>query len=112
VSLNILGQHPAHPWIDQSRFDMARNTVAEALTLAPSEALATLAVNLGGEAGRALLDHLAIHHPHPRMRATALAARCSAGIEGDGVAMLERVAADPQPALRAQARDALAGLAS
>ncbi|MCP3731606.1 transposase [Sphingomonas sp. MG17] len=112
VSLNILGQHPSHPWIDQYRFDIRRGVIAEALTMAPSEALATLAAHLGGEAGRELVEHLAVSHAHPRMRATALAARLSAGAAVDATATLERAAADAAALPRSLARQALARLAS
>jgi len=74
VSLNILGQHPSHPWIDQYRFDIARNTIAEGLTTAPSEGLVMLAAHLGGGNGLDLVDHLLRRHPHPRMRRTAASA--------------------------------------
>lgn len=112
VSLNILGQHPAQPWIDQYRFDIRRGVIAEALTTAPSEALATLAAHLGGEAGRELVEHLATRHPHPRMRATALAARLSIEVSAGAVAMLERVADDRESTLRISARNTLAQLAN
>lgn len=82
VSLNILGQHPSHPWIDQYRFDIKCGTIAEGLTTAPSEALVTLAAHLGGGNGRDLIDHLVRHHPHPRMRRTAVSALISAGENG------------------------------
>lgn len=78
VSLNILGQHPSHPWIDQYRFDISRGTIAESLTTAPSEGLVTLAAHLGGGNGLDLAEHLVRHHPHPRMRRTAAAAIASA----------------------------------
>ncbi len=74
VSLNILGQHPSHPWIDQYRFDIARNRIAEGLTTAPSEGLVTLAAHLGGGNALDLIDYIVRHHPHPRMRRTAAAA--------------------------------------
>lgn len=83
VSLNILGQHPSHPWIDQYRFDIARGTIAEGLTAAPSEALVTLAAHLGGGNGLDLIDHLVRRHPHPRMRRTAMRALSSARNAGD-----------------------------
>lgn len=79
VSLNILGQHPSHPWIDQYRFDISRGVIAEGLTSAPSEALATLAAHLGGGNGLDLIDHLVRHHPHPRIRRTAVSALVSLG---------------------------------
>ncbi len=110
VSLNILGQHEAHPWIDQYRFDIRRGVIAEALTMAPSEALAMLAAHLGGAAGRDLVAQLAARHPHPRMRATALAARLSAGVPDEAVATIEQAASDADPIVRARARHALAQL--
>ncbi|MEG3181710.1 transposase [Sphingomonas sp. LT1P40] len=78
VSLNILGQHPSHPWVDQYRFDIARGTIVEGLTTAPSEGLAMLAAHLGGGNGIDVVDQLSRRHPHPRMRATAFAALGSA----------------------------------
>lgn len=101
VSLNILGQHPSHPWIDQYRFDIARGTIAEGLTTAPSEALATLAAHLGGGNGVELIDHLVRRHPHPRMRRTALAALASVrrGTIENG-RLLEAAAGDPHAEVR------------
>lgn len=105
VSLNILGQHPTHPWIDQYRFDISRGVIAEGLTLAPSEALATLAAHLGGGNGRDLIGHLARAHPHPRMRATALGALAGAqGAVAVGDAMAG-AADDRDEAIRSSARD-------
>lgn len=108
VSLNILGQHPSHPWIDQYRFDIARNTIAEGLTTAPSEGLVTLAVHLGGGNGLDLADQLIRHHPHPRMRRTAAAALASAnGGASDRQGLLERAARDEDAGVRTPARCAL-----
>ncbi|WP_447727686.1 transposase [Sphingomonas koreensis] len=108
VSLNILGQHPSHPWIDQYRFDIARNAIAESLTTAPSEGLVTIAVHLGGGNGLDLANHFIRHHPHPRMRRTAIAALASAdGAAGDRRELLERAAGDRDAAVRSLARDAL-----
>ena len=103
VSLNILGQHPSHPWIDQYRFDIARNAIAEGLTTAPSEALVMLAAHLGGGNGLDLADHLIRHHPHPRMRRTAAAALASANCH-TGDAVLALAADDPDVEVRAAAR--------
>lgn len=105
VSLNILGQHPSHPWIDQYRFDISRNTIDEALTTAPSEALATLAAHLGGGNGIELIHHLIRHHPHPRMRRTAVSALASAqGSARENAPLFEIAAADPVPEVRIAAR--------
>lgn len=95
VSLNILGQHPTSPWIDQYRFDIAHGTIAAGLTIAPSEGLAALAAHLGGGNGLDLIDHLIRRHPHPRMRATALAALASARPHcPDALALRDRFAID------------------
>lgn len=108
VSLNILGQHPSHPWIDQYRFDIARGTIAEGLTTAPSEGLVALAAHLGGGNGLDLAEHLIRRHPHPRMRRTAVAALASAnGSTGDRRALLERAARDGDAEVRSAARHAL-----
>lgn len=112
VSLNILGQHDAHPWIDQYRFDIRNGTIAEALTMAPSEALATIAVHLGGGNGRDLAEHLARHHPHPRMRKTALAAMLAYQPLADSVPLLEAFAGDRDRQLRQPARKRLFQLES
>ncbi len=96
VSLNILTFDRAQPWCDQFRFDVAAGTIAEGLTTAPSEALVALAVQYGGEAGRGLAAELALRHPAPRMRLTAL--RALASCEADRaarIAVLERGADDP-----------------
>lgn len=47
VSLNILGYDAAQPWLDQYRFDIRGDTIAEALTVTPSEALLALATGMG-----------------------------------------------------------------
>jgi hypothetical protein len=101
VSLNILGAAPAQRWRSQYRFDIASDTIAEALTVTSSEALAALAVQLGGGNGRDLAHHLLRRHPSGRMRRTALDALASE-------------AADPAERLRlyeAAADDADASLA-
>ncbi len=108
VSLNILGQHPSHPWIDQYQFDIARNAIVEGLTIAPSEGLVTLAVHLGGGNGLDLAAHLIRHHPHSRMRRTAAAALASAnGAASDRRGLLERAAGDADAEVRTAARRAL-----
>jgi hypothetical protein len=105
VTLNILGSHPSHRWIDQHRFDPATGAIAEILTTAPSEGLATIAAHLGGGNGLDLIDHLARQHPHPRMRATALAALASARPDcPEALALIAR-AAPNHPALDPSAAD-------
>lgn len=113
VSLNILGQHPSHPWIDQYRFDIARNRIAEGLTTAPSEGLVALAAHLGGGNGLDLADHLARRHPHPRMRRTAAAALASARVTAKvRGTLLEQAAGDRDATVRRQARGKLDILSS
>jgi hypothetical protein len=95
VTLNILGSHPSQRWIDQHRFDPATGNVAEVLTTAPSEGLATIAAHLGGGNGLDLIDHLARHHPHPRMRMTALDALAAARPDcPEALALIARAAPD------------------
>ena len=112
VSLNILGYDLAQPWRSQYRFDIASNTVAEALTVTPSEALATLAVQFGGAAGLGLAHDLARRHPAPRMRATALSALVAAREDRDERAAIYAAAADdPDAHVAGHARKRLAAMA-
>ena len=113
VSLNILGYDHAQPWRTQYRFDIAANTVADALTTTPSEALATLAVQFGGGNGLDLAHELVRRHPSARMRRTALdalAAVCGTaearGAVFEGVLAGQALAgqAGGDPALVAHAR--------
>lgn len=113
VSLNILGATPAQAWRTQYRFDTARDIVAQAMTTTGSEALVTLATRLGGDAGRALAADLAIRHPHPRMRATALTALAGGALPFDAMHPLaERALDDASPLVRHVARHALAAVAA
>ena len=111
VSLNILGYDPAHVWRSQYRFDIARDTIAEALTTTPSEALATLAVQFGGGNGTELVQHLVRHHPSARLRRTALDALAGAAPDADAWAAIWASGADdadPDLARLARARIARA----
>ena len=72
VSLNIMAYDRAQPWRSQYRFDIATDTIAEALTVTASEALVGLAVQFGGGEGLDLAHHVRRRHPSPRMRRTAL----------------------------------------
>lgn len=105
VSLNILGYDAAQPWLDQYRFDIRRDTVAEVLTSTPAEALLSLAVAAALPDGIDLAERFALEHRCARMRRTALDALCQSG-QGDAV--LARAAADPAPCVAAFARQALA----
>jgi len=113
VSLNILGYDPAQAWRSQYRFDIGADTIAEALTTAPSEALATLAVRFGGGNGRDLAEHLAAAHPAVRMRRTALDALAGDAADADGrAAVWQRAADDPDQAVARHARSQLQRLRS
>ena len=94
VSLNIMAQDGARPWRSQYRFDIGRDTIAEALTVTASEALAALAVQFGGGNGRELAQHLVRHHPSPRMRRTALDALAAAEADPSGRAAVYALAVD------------------
>lgn len=104
VTLNVLGADPAQAWRSQYRFDIAADTVAEALTVTPSEALVTVVARLGGEAGVGLAQEMARRRPAPRMRLTALAALCGEAAR----ASCERAADDPDRLVRDGARALLA----
>ena len=104
VSLNILGHDPAQPWRSQHRFDPASDTIAEALTVTPSEALVSLATHLGGGNGIDLAASLAARHPVPRMRATALTALASAAPPGHRATLLGCAVDDPDALVAGEAR--------
>ncbi len=113
VSLNILGATPAHAWRTQYRFDIARDVVAQAMTTTASEALVALATRLGGDGGRGLAADLALHHPHPRMRATALTALAGGALDAAALHRLaERACDDPSALVVHAAAQALARVAA
>ena len=101
VSLNVLAYDPAQPWVEQYRFDVARGTVLEGLTTAPSEGLLALAVHLAD--GVDLADHLARTHPFARMRTTALDALLSAD-RAASARVLAHAADDPDARVATHAR--------
>ncbi|MDJ0276534.1 transposase [Sphingomonas sp. 2R-10] len=92
VSLNILGYDAAQPWLDQYRFDIRGNTIAQVLTSTPAEALVTLAVGTGLPGGLDLAEQFAVGHPCDRMRITAIDALVRSG--PDPLATLHRAAGD------------------
>ena len=105
VSLNILAFDRAQPWLDQFRFDVAAGTIAAGLTTAPSEALVAMAVQFGGETGAGLASELAVRHPAPRMRVTALRALASCAADRAArVAIFERGVDDADPYVAGHAR--------
>lgn len=110
VSLNILGYDAAQPWLDQYRFDIRRNTIAEALTSTPSEALLTLATGLGLANGQDLAERFWRHHPCARMRLTAM--RALASVSDDPGAVLQAATADPEPIVSSHAVRILQRLAA
>ena len=105
VSLNILGYDRAQPWWDQFRFDVAAGTIAQGLTMTPSEALVALAAHFGGGNGLDLTTDFARRHPSPRMRMTAVAALASREVDREQrLAVFARAAANDDPYVAAQAR--------
>ncbi|MFM9829807.1 MAG: transposase [Sphingomonas sp.] len=91
VTLNILGYDLAQPWRDQLRFDLGSGTIAQGLTTTPSEGLLALAVEFCGGNGLDLAQDVAVTHPSPRMRFTALTALAGRELSVDGrAAVYER----------------------
>lgn len=105
VSLNILGYDAAQPWLDQYRFDIRGNTIAQVLTSTPAEALVTLAVGAGLPGGNDLAEHFAKAHPCDRMRTTAIDALVRSG--PDPLATLHRATGDPSRRVANHARQLL-----
>jgi hypothetical protein len=105
VSLNILGADPAQPWLDQYRFDIARGTIAEGLTVTAAEALVAIAVHVGN--GLDLAERFARAHPCPRIRVTALDALASA-LPDEAAALFARAAGDADRFVAGHARARLA----
>ncbi len=75
VSLNVMHAGGAQGWLDQYRFDVDRNEVAEVLSHGASEVFRRLAVGLGSEEARDLAERFARCHPSDRMRLCALEAQ-------------------------------------
>lgn len=78
VSLNVMHAGGAQGWLDQYRFDTARDEIAAVLGAGASEVFLRLAVGLGGEEARDLAERFARSHPSDRMRLTALEAQAGA----------------------------------
>ncbi|KAK0348784.1 hypothetical protein LTR94_035785, partial [Friedmanniomyces endolithicus] len=97
------------PWRTQYRFDTATDTIAQAMTVTPSEALVTIAAQLGGDDGTGLAQDIALRHPNSRMRATALAALNGLLSPPATHRLAERAADDRDPCNAAAARAILAG---
>jgi hypothetical protein len=113
VSLNVLGAAPAQEWRTQYRFDTVRDTVTQAMTTTASEALVALATRLGGDDGTALAADFARRHPHPRMRATALAALPGGTLDAPALRRAaERAMDDASPLVVTAAQALLARTAS
>ncbi|GAA4774284.1 hypothetical protein GCM10023219_22140 [Stakelama sediminis] len=95
VSLNILGQDPEQPWIDQYRFDIAGNRIEAGLATTASEVLLTIAAQMDGN-GRDLAERFAFSHASARMRLTAVRALVAAEADGEAAGRwLDRATADP-----------------
>lgn len=109
VSLNVLGHAPGQAWRSQYRFDVAANRVAEELTVQRSEALLTIAV--ATDNGVALAADLALRHPAPRMRRTALSTATAVLPPDERRHLLARAADDPATSVARVARARLAARA-
>ena len=77
VSLNIVAVSPTSDFRDQYRFDLDRFEVAGIINHSAMETLLRLAAHVGGENGRDLVEHCAVHHPSGRTRFAALQAKAS-----------------------------------
>ena len=109
VSLNILASDPAMPWRDQYRFDLARGTIAEALTTTSAEVALMLAVHFHDD-GPGLARHFARTHPVARMRVAALDALADAAPgDADVRRMFERAADAADARVAGHARMRLRG---
>jgi hypothetical protein len=75
VSLNVMHAGGAQGWLDQYRFDVARNAIAGVLSPGASEVFLRIAVGLGGAEAIDLAESFARSHPSERMRLTALEAQ-------------------------------------
>ncbi len=106
VSLNILGYDAAQPWLDQYRFDIRGNTIAQVLTSTPAEALVTLAVGADVPDALDLAEAFATGHPCDRMRITAIDALVRSGPDPDRA--LQRAAGDASRRVATHARQLLA----
>ncbi|MBU1464114.1 MAG: transposase [Alphaproteobacteria bacterium] len=81
VSLNILASAPDQGWRRQYRFDTARSTIAECMTVASAQLLLELAVGCGTDNAIDLAQDFAARHPVDAMRRTAWDA-IGAGMNG------------------------------
>ena len=96
VSLNVLAQSDRSDFCDQYRFDLERREVAGLVNTSSLEALVKLAVHLGGDHGRDLVETFAAGHPSDRIRFAALEAQASAEQDlGRRIEIYERAAAAP-----------------
>lgn len=104
VSINVMGGDPGNIWRTQYRFDIDADAIASPLTVAPSEALVTIAARLGGEGGVALAHEMLRRHPVPRMRATALRALAAVTDRDTRDELIAVAARDADALVAAQAR--------
>lgn len=92
VSLNILGYDAAQPWLDQYRFDIRGNMIAQVLTSTPAEILVTLAAGADLPDALDLAESFVRHHPCERMWITATDALVRFG--PDPATALDRASGD------------------
>ena len=111
VSLNILGYDASQPWIDQYRFDIARDMITEGLTTSGSEALLTMALHVGCANAHDLAHDFAQTHPIARMRTSAIDALvAAAGDQEARHAIYARAAGSADPYVAHHATSALAAM--
>jgi hypothetical protein len=80
VSLNVMHAGGAQGWLDQYRFDTAKDEIAAVLSPGASEVFLRIAVGLGSPEAQDLAETFARRHPSDRMRLCALEAQ--AGVLG------------------------------
>lgn len=102
ISLNILEEGEAVPWRDQYIVDLERRSIARSQTMTQTEMLLRCAVHFGGN-GQDVAADMAVSHPVPRVRASAIAALAviETGL-ADRLAVLERGLRDPSRRVQAE----------
>lgn len=78
VSVNLMHTNPVMGWLDQYRFDVARQEVGAIINHGSTDAFLRIAVALGGDEAMDLAEGFARTHPSERMRLTAWDALASA----------------------------------
>ncbi len=90
VSLNVMHASGAQGWLDQYRFDPARNEIAGVLSPGASEVFLRLAVGLRSAEALDLAERFVRTHPSDRMRLAALEAQAGASAPAERDALWRR----------------------